>query len=110
MSFSEVLAWLALAALAWFWFDSARAKEVAVAAARDACAADGLLFLDETVAIGKLWPARDEDGRLRLRRVYAFEYSDTGDNRRRGSIVLLGQRVVAVHVGLHLAASNTLLH
>ncbi|MCC6211877.1 MAG: DUF3301 domain-containing protein, partial [Burkholderiales bacterium] len=30
------------------------------------------------------------EGRLRLKRSYTFEFSDTGDNRRRGAIVMLG--------------------
>ena len=51
----------------------------------------GLQFLDETVAFVKLRPARDDEGRLRLRRTYAFEFSDTGNNRRQGVIVTLGK-------------------
>ena len=37
--------------------------------------------------------ARNEEGRLRLQRTYTFEFSETGDNRRRGAIVLLGAEV-----------------
>jgi hypothetical protein len=45
------------------------------------------------VAVAKLRLARDEDGRLRLRRIYAFEFTETGDNRRHGAIVMLGARL-----------------
>lgn len=62
--------------------------------ARAACAAENLLLLDDTVAVRSLRPVRDDAGRLRLQRVYDFEYSDTGDNRRRGSVTLLGDEVV----------------
>lgn len=110
MTLPELLAWLALAAVVWLWYDSAGAREAAVAAARRACEAEGLQFLDDTVAIAKLWPGRDADGQLRLRRVYAFEYSDTGDNRRRGSVVLLGRAVLAIHVALRAAPSERTLH
>ena len=96
MSLPEALAWIALFLVAWFWYDSAGAREAAVAAARAACDADGLQFLDDTVAIVRIWPGRDGDGQLRLQRVYGFEYSDTGDNRRGGSIVVLGRRAVAI--------------
>ena len=58
------------------------------------------MLLDDTVAIARLKPERDEDGHLKLKRVYDFEYSDTGDNRRKGSVVLLGRRVVMFNVGL----------
>lgn len=98
MTLPEALAWLALFLVAWFWYDSAGAREAAVAAARAACEADGLQFLDDTVAIVRLWPARDGNGQLRLQRVYGFEYSDTGDNRRGGSVILLGRRIVAIRV------------
>ena len=72
------------------WIDSLRARERAVAAGRAACERYDLQFLDETVAFASLRPARDDDGQLRLRRVYDFEFSDTGNNRRHGSVVMLG--------------------
>lgn len=73
-----------------FWVDSLRARERALAAGRAACTRNGLQFLDETVAGAGLRLARNEAGELRIRRVFAFEFSDTGDNRRQGSIVMLG--------------------
>ncbi|HSU43096.1 MAG TPA: DUF3301 domain-containing protein [Casimicrobiaceae bacterium] len=39
---------------------------------------------------------RDEEGRVRLARVYTFQYSDTGHNRRNGSITLLASAVTAL--------------
>ena len=46
--------------------------------------------------------ARDDAGQLKLRRIYAFEYSDTGDNRCPGSVTLLGHDVEFLHVRPHL--------
>lgn len=77
----------------YFWIDSLRAREHAVAAGRSACERYGLQLLDDTVAFTRLRLARDDDGRLCLRRTYTFEFSDTGDNRRHGAIVMLGARV-----------------
>jgi len=34
--------------------------------------------------------ARDGDGQLKIARTYTFEFSDTGNNRRDGAIVMLG--------------------
>ena len=62
----------------WFWVDSMRVREVALEAGRRACAAEGVQFLDWTVAVVKIRIARSVDGRLRLRRIYEFEFSDTG--------------------------------
>jgi len=103
MHWFEIISIAFLAALAWLWFDSVKVREIAVRAAKQACLAQGCQFLDETVSIAKLQPDRDDEGRLLIRRTYFFEYSDTGENRRPGSVVLLGQQVVALNIGLHLA-------
>ncbi|HZW75092.1 MAG TPA: DUF3301 domain-containing protein, partial [Caldimonas sp.] len=68
----SVVALLALAALAWLWYDSMRARERAVAAGQNACARERLQFLDETVECMSIRPARNAAGRLQLRRVYRF--------------------------------------
>jgi Protein of unknown function (DUF3301) len=89
----EVLSILLMAALGWLWYDSMRARERAVLAGKHACERDGLQFLDDTVQIMKLWPARNRDGRMALRRTYRFEFSDDGAQRRGGVVVMLGARV-----------------
>ena len=72
--------------------------ERALAAGRAACARYGVQLLDETVAASALRLARDGEGRLRIRRVFAFEFSDTGNNRRHGSVVILGTEVQDLHL------------
>jgi len=89
----EAAAILVLALALLFWADSLRARERALAAGRAACQRYGVQLLDETVAASALRLARDGDGRLRIRRVFAFEFSDTGNNRRHGSVVILGAEV-----------------
>ncbi len=96
----EIASLVVIGGLAWLWFDSLKAREAAIRAARAVCVAEGLMLLDATVAISGLKPARDENGRLKLQRAYDFEYSDNGDNRLKGSVVLLGDRVVILNVGL----------
>lgn len=89
----ELFALVLVLAGAWLWIDSLRAREHAVAAGRAACQRYGVQLLDETVAFARLRLARDGEGRLRLRRTYTFEFSDTGNNRRHGAIVMLGARL-----------------
>jgi hypothetical protein len=89
----EAGALAAFALLAWLWFDSMRAREHAVAAGSLACERNGLQFLDQTVECVSLRPTRDENGHIALRRVYRFEFSDNGNNRRGGSIVTMGGEV-----------------
>lgn len=93
----EISTLLLLAALVWLWFDSMRARERALALGKRACQRDGLLFLDETVECVALGFARNADGHLALRRTYSFEFSDTGNNRRNGSVVMLGGEVESLY-------------
>jgi hypothetical protein len=95
-------------ALAWFWLDGVKARDIAVSAARRACAAEGLQFLDDSVSAASVRPARDGAGQLHLRRVYNFEFSDTGNNRLPGGVELLGHRLTAVNLALVPPAARTL--
>jgi hypothetical protein len=96
----EIITVLVFAALAWLWLDSLKAREAAVKAGRAACEAEGRLFLDDTVSIEELKLVRDAGGQVHIQRAYAFEHSDTGDNRLKGSVVLLGHRVMLLNVGV----------
>ena len=106
----ELFGRVVLAGGAWLWLDSLKARDAGIAAARAACQSEDLQLLDDTVAISSLRLARNDDGRLLLRRVYDFEYSDTGDNRRNGSVVMLGHRVVVLNLGLRLVPPQRALH
>jgi hypothetical protein len=93
---TAILVAMVLAAL--FWVDSLRARERALRAGRDACRRYELQFLDETVSFARLRLARDEDGRVRLLRTYTFEFTETGNTRRQGAIVMLGQQLSDVQM------------
>jgi hypothetical protein len=94
----EALAILLLVAGALLWADSLKARERAITAGRSACQRYQLQFLDETVAFARLRLARDDEGQLRIARTYTFEFSDTGNNRRHGAIVMLGAEVADMHL------------
>jgi hypothetical protein len=98
MDLYELLALALMAGGIWLWLDTLKAREAGVRAAQQACAEEGLQFLDETVVGRSFRPARDDAGQFRLRRVYGFEYSDTGDNRCSGSVTLLGSEVEFLHI------------
>lgn len=108
MSLFEILALFALAWGGWFLWDSLRVREIANASMRAACKAEGVLFLDDTVALESIRPVRDDRGRIRLRRTYSFAYSDTGTNRRKGSVAMLGDVVSVVNVGV--SSDGEMLH
>jgi hypothetical protein len=106
----EIVSLIALAAVGWLWFDSLKAREIAMRAARAACSADNLLLLDDTVAIANLKAVRDDDGHVKLQRAYDFEFSDTGNNRLKGSVVLIGHRVTLLNVGTAPSPEARTLH
>lgn len=85
-----------LGALIWFWIDSLRARELALATGARACAEIQTQFLDQSVSVARLRLARNSQGRLVFRRTFSFEFSDNGADRRHGEIVVLGRRVQSV--------------
>ena len=64
----------------------------------EACERYQLQFLDDTVSFTRMRLARNPDGALRIARTYTFEFSDTGNNRRQGAIVMLGGEVHDLHL------------
>lgn len=93
---SPILLLLLLGLVLWFWQDSLRARDIARMASTHACRISRLQLLDDTVALERIWLRRDEHGRLQIERIYIFEFTDTGNTRRRGSVTLLGHRVELV--------------
>jgi hypothetical protein len=110
MPILEVLSILLIVGTVWLWLDSLKAREAAVRSAREICMAEGLMLLDDTVSIAGLRPARDENGQLKIQRAYNFEYSDTGNNRLKGSVVMLGHRMVIFNIGFRPMAGVRTLH
>ncbi len=96
MDVASLLLLLSLAALGWFWFDSLSALEAARAAGKRVCDKANVQFLDDTVAGVGLALARDKHGRRVLRRTYRFAFSETGNSRLEGRLVVLGRMVESV--------------
>jgi hypothetical protein len=110
MSWFEIISVVILGGLFWLWFDSTRVHEIAVKSARSQCQVNEVQFLDDTVALANIKPARNEDGHLMLKRTYTFEYSDTGNNRQPGSIIMLGQEVQFLNINPRLDGAGITLH
>jgi len=90
----EAVAIILIAAGALLWADSLRARERAVQAGRSACERYRVQFLDDTVSFARMRLGRDDEGQLRIARTYTFEFTETGNNRRQGAIVMLGHELV----------------
>jgi hypothetical protein len=102
----ELLLLLPIGGFLYWWMDNLKAREIAVQVGKQACRDRGLQFLDDTVALVKTAFRRDADGALTLLRIYRFEFSETGDNRRDGDVTLLGKKVEWVRVGDEMMEGN----
>ena len=94
----EAGAVILIIAAVFLWLDSLRARERAVQAGKSACERYDLQFLDDTVSFARMRLGRDEAGQLKIARTYTFEFSDTGNNRRHGAIVMLGGDLQDLHL------------
>jgi hypothetical protein len=82
----------------WIVFDTLRAREAAVAFAKAACQQQGLQFLDDTVRGLRTRLVRHGEGHAALRRIFVFEFSEDGVNRRGGSVTMLGAEVESMQL------------
>ena len=110
MTLIEILALFLAVAAAWLLWDGLKAREMANAAMREACRHAGHLFLDDTVALESIRPVRVGEGAVRLRRVFSFEYSDTGHDRRKASLTMVGETIEAINVAGPTQRDGETLH
>ncbi|NNF17525.1 MAG: DUF3301 domain-containing protein [Gammaproteobacteria bacterium] len=92
---TAVLALGAIAIVGWFWFDTMKIRELANAAARHNCRKAALQFLDGTVAFAKLSVVTTSAG-LKFRRVFVFDYSEDGENRKQGFLIFVGGHISGI--------------
>ena len=95
---NTVIPWAILIFIAWFWVDSLRAREIANTACAAFCDRNNVKFLDGTVATSSIRLKRNPRGHINLHRTYRFEYSNTGEIRYEGVIIMLGKKIEAFHL------------
>lgn len=87
-----------LLGLGWLWYENQGVRERAIRIAKDFCAKENVQFLDEAMAAVSYRLRRDARGRVVIARTYRFEFSDTGDNRLHGTIIMLGKQLETLHL------------
>jgi hypothetical protein len=103
----SALIWLTLlAAIATFWWHSDFVKNEALRQARAHCDRLGLQLLDYSMVIKAIFPVRDAQGSVRLRRKYRFEFTSTGEARYQGMIVMSGRRRIDIQLEPHILPSE----
>lgn len=99
---------LVLAAL-YGWQNALRARDLARSLGHDICADAGVQLLDQSVTLSGLGLSRNAEGRLRLRRNYAFEISLDGVDRHRGGLQMLDGRLLSWSLPTRSAATESVI-
>lgn len=89
---------LILAALVYFWLDSMKSRERAIQAAHIACREIDVQLLDQTVSLQSIKPARNRRGNFTFKRIYGFDFSIDGNERRQGRAIMVGQALKQVQL------------
>jgi len=84
--------------MAWFRHDQMRRR--ALVLARKACVDAGVQLLDETIGLRRMRLARDDRGWPQIHRVFAFEFSQSGNDRYSGWVEFAGDRVINVELDM----------
>ncbi|GGD58838.1 DUF3301 domain-containing protein [Pseudoxanthomonas indica] len=92
---SLILLMIAGMAAYGYWNAARAAAERAGELGRNACAAAGVIWLDQTVHAAGLRLCRHESGWLGFERTFRFEYSYDGIERHVGRLVLRGDTLVS---------------
>lgn len=95
---TEFFGLVILLSFSWLWLENQGMRERAIAIAKDFCTQENVQFLDGAMALVRMRLRRDALGRMAIMRTYQFEFSDTGDNRLKGTIILLGKSLETLHL------------
>ncbi len=86
----SIIVIILLLAGSWFWWESRGAAERAIQAAKRACDAADVYFLNDTVGWKKVRLKRNRQGRIAVARSYFFEFATDGAIRYQGEVDMLG--------------------
>jgi hypothetical protein len=92
--------------LAWLWFDSISARDIAIEKGRDLTERVNLQLLDESIACVKIRLARNTKGHMQIQRTYEFDVSANGGDRMHCHLILLGKSLQSWYIPPYLQAVN----
>lgn len=90
-----------LAGIAWIWWNGRGVAEHANRVANRYCQSMGVRYLNDTVSWRKTRLRRGVNGSMQLERTYFFEFASDMQQRYRGEIVMLGNRVKSIQLEPH---------
>lgn len=81
----------------WWWHIHGQ-HDYALRCIKQHCAKLDITLLDGYVALKKITLKRDGYGKIRLARIYNFEFTVTGEQRYTGSITLFGYHIGSIEL------------
>ncbi|MCX7094826.1 MAG: DUF3301 domain-containing protein [Methylobacter sp.] len=98
---NELILITLLLAACLYWLSGQQVKEIALKAVKSQCSNLDVQMLDEYVALTGIRLARDQRGKIRLQRLFSFEFSSTGNDRYNGVCMMLGRQVESIRMEPH---------
>ncbi|MGQ9426603.1 DUF3301 domain-containing protein [Gilvimarinus sp. F26214L] len=104
----ELLIGAAAVSAVIIWFHMLSVRELALSAAKRHCREMGVQFLDGSVVLTSVRPARGHSGAITLLQRFQFEFTVTGERRYRGATRFLGKRQVSMQLEPHVLQGDRL--
>lgn len=90
LELNDIIYLLIVFVLGHFWWKTMQAREQAEKIAKAVCQQENMQLLDATVSLKKFGFEKDRGGNRIFLRYFGFEFSDTGDKRWNGTLVMRG--------------------
>ena len=87
--------------IAAYWIDCVRVKELARHAGKMYCREYDVQFLDNTVTKRKTRIRLSSSSIIEIQRSYTFDYSDDGEQRHSGIILMHGKRMHEIQMNMN---------
>ena len=98
----EILLTALLFALAWFWWDSIRSREIASLAGKKLCKRFEVQLLDDSINLKSLYfrrlPPPAAFPFWEINRCYHFDFTSNGKERQEGEVYLQDKQVVGINL------------
>ena len=97
-SYGALLLLALLALVLVLWYESLRIREAVTDMCREVCRRTDLQLLDQSASLASISVRRSPGNGFQVYRVYQFDVSTSGTDRRPGYVILAGKTVEAIHV------------
>lgn len=98
MTLYDLITFISLAAVAAFIISHVSISRKARFAAKQHCEQNGLQLLDQNVILKKIGICRSRHQLLAISRHYHFEFSSIGDQRYKGIVYMVGQKIETIEL------------